>query len=220
MEISAQMVNELRQRTGAGIMDCKRALQETSGDMEKAVLYLREKGIASASRRAGRIATEGLVEAYIHQGGRIGVLIEVNCETDFVARSEDFKHFCREMTLQVAAANPRYLKREEVPAEVLEQEKQIYRKQAAEAGKPEKMWDKIAEGRLEKFFAEVCLMEQPYVRDPKLSVEKVRQALVAKTGENVVIRRFVRFELGEGLEKKKSDFAAEVAAQLTQSKSG
>jgi len=216
MEITAQLVNDLRQRTGAGIMDCKRALQETGGDIEKAIIYLREKGMASAGRKAGRIAAEGLVEAYIHQGGRIGVLLEVNCETDFVARSEDFRRFCHEMAMQVAAANPRWVRREEVPAEVLEQEKQIYRKQAEESGKPEKMWDKIAEGRLEKFYAETCLMEQPYIREQKVTVEQVRKELVAKTGENIQIRRFVRFELGEGLEKRKNDLAAEVAEQLKQ----
>jgi len=216
MEITAQLVNDLRQRTGAGIMDCKRALQETGGDIEKAIIYLREKGMASAGRKAGRIAAEGLVEAYIHQGGRIGVLLEVNCETDFVARSEDFRRFCHEMAMQVAAANPRWVRREEVPAEMLEQEKQIYRKQAEESGKPEKMWDKIAEGRLEKFYAETCLMEQPYIREQKVTVEQVRKELVAKTGENIQIRRFVRFELGEGLEKRKNDLAAEVAEQLKQ----
>jgi elongation factor Ts len=216
MEITAQLVNDLRQRTGAGIMDCKRALQETGGDIEKAIIYLREKGMAAAVRKAGRIAAEGLIEAYIHHGGRLGVLLEVNCETDFVARSEDFKHFCHEMAMQVAAANPRWLRREEVPAEVLEQEKQIYRKQAEESGKPEKMWDKIAQGRLEKFYAETCLMEQPYIREQKITVEQLRKELVAKTGENIQIRRFVRFELGEGLEKRKNDLAAEVAEQLKQ----
>ncbi|RLB59553.1 MAG: translation elongation factor Ts [Deltaproteobacteria bacterium] len=216
MQINAKMVNELRQRTGAGIMDCKRALQETSGDLEKAVTYLREKGMASASKRAGRVAAEGQVEAYIHMGGRIGVLVEVNCETDFVARGEDFKNFCREVAMQVAAANPQYLSRDDVPAEVVEAEKQIYRKQAQESGKPEKIWDQIAEGRLKKFFSEVCLLDQPYIREQKMTVDKLRQELVAKTGENVVVRRFARFELGEGIEKKKSDLAAEVAAQLGQ----
>ena len=216
MQINAKMVNELRQRTGAGIMDCKRALQETSGDLEKAVTYLREKGMASASKRAGRVAAEGQVEAYIHMGGRIGVLVEVNCETDFVARGEDFKNFCRGVAMQVAAANPQYLSRDDVPAEVVEAEKQIYRKQAQESGKPEKIWDQIAEGRLKKFFSEVCLLDQPYIREQKMTVDKLRQELVAKTGENVVVRRFARFELGEGIEKKKSDLAAEVAAQLGQ----
>jgi len=216
MQINAKMVNELRQRTGAGIMDCKRALQETSGDLEKAVTYLREKGMASASKRGGRVAAEGQVEAYIHMGGRIGVLVEVNCETDFVARGEDFKNFCREVAMQVAAANPQYLSRDDVPAEVVEAEKQIYRKQAQESGKPEKIWDQIAEGRLKKFFSEVCLLDQPYIREQKMTVDKLRQELVAKTGENVVVRRFARFELGEGIEKKKSDLAAEVAAQLGQ----
>lgn len=218
MQISAKMVNELRQRTGAGIMDCKRALQETSGDLDKAVTYLREKGMASASKRSGRVAAEGQVEAYIHMGGRIGVLVEVNCETDFVARGEDFKNFCREVAMQVAAANPQYLSSDDVPAEVVEAEKQIYRKQAQESGKPEKILDKIAEGRLKKFYSEVCLLQQPYIREQKKTVDELRQELVAKTGENVVVRRFARFELGEGIEKKKSDLAAEVAEQLSQSK--
>ncbi|RME23644.1 MAG: translation elongation factor Ts, partial [Deltaproteobacteria bacterium] len=156
MGIDAKLVNELRQRTGAGIMDCKRALEQTEGDLDKAIAFLREKGMASASKKAGRVAAEGLVEAYIHMGGRIGVLVEVNCETDFVARSEDFKNFCREVAMQIAAANPKYLSKEDVPADELEQERQIYRKQALESGKPEKIVDKIAEGKLNKYFQEVC----------------------------------------------------------------
>jgi elongation factor Ts len=218
MEINAKMVNELRQQTGAGIMDCKRALTETDGDVKKAVTYLREKGIASAGKKAGRIAAEGTVEAYIHMGGKIGVLIEVNCETDFVGRGDAFKNFCREIAMQVAATNPAYLNKEDVPEDVLEEERQIYRKQAAESGKPEKILDKIAEGRVKKFYSEVCLMEQPYIREQKMTVEKLRQDLVAQTGENVVVRRFVRYELGEGIEKKKTDLAAEVAAAIAESK--
>ncbi len=214
MGIDAKLVNELRQRTGAGIMDCKRALEQTEGDLDKAIAFLREKGMASASKKAGRVAAEGLVEAYIHMGGRIGVLVEVNCETDFVARSEDFKNFCREVAMQIAAANPKYLSKEDVPADELEQERQIYRKQALESGKPEKIVDKIAEGKLNKYFQEVCLLEQPYIREQKMTVEQLRKEIVAKTGENVVIRRFARFELGEGIKKKKQDLAAEVAAQL------
>jgi elongation factor Ts len=218
MEINAKMVNELRQRTGAGIMDCKRALTETSGDVDKAITWLREKGMASAGKKAGRVAAEGMVESYIHMGGKIGVLVEINSETDFVARGDDFKNFCREICMQIAAANPRYLKPEDVPESEINEERQIYRRQAEESGKPEKMWDKIAEGRMKKFFGEVCLMEQPYVREQKKTVEALRKELVAKTGENVVIRRFARFELGEGIEKKKTDLAAEVAEAIKQAK--
>jgi len=218
MEIGAKTVVELRQRTGAGIMDCKRALLETEGDIDKAIRHLREKGIASAAKKEGRITAEGKVDAYIHMGGKIGVLLEVNCESDFVARGDDFVNFCREIAMQIAATNPPYLLCEDVPEGVIEEEKQIYRKQAEESGKPEKMWDKIAEGRLKKFYTENCLMDQAYVREQKMSVEKLRQELVTKIGENVVIRRFARFELGEGIEKKKTDLAAEVAEQIAQSK--
>ncbi len=219
MEINAKQVNELRQKTGAGIMDCKRALQETEGDLQKAVKYLREKGIAEAGKRSAKVAAEGKVESYLHMGGKIGVLVEVNCETDFVARGDDFQNFCREMAMQVAAANPLYLKKEEVPEKVLEQEREIYRSQALEAGKPEKVVDKIVEGRLRKYFAEVCLLEQPYIREQKMSVDKLLKDIIAKTGENIVIRRFARFQLGEGIEKKQEDLAAEVAKTLEQAKS-
>ena len=219
MEINAKLVNELRQKTGAGIMDCKRALQETGGDVEKAIKHLREKGIAEAGKRSAKVATEGKVESYLHMGGKIGVLVEVNCETDFVARGDDFQNFCREIAMQVAAASPQYLKPDEVPEEELDQEREIYRKQALDAGKPEKILDKIVEGRLKKYFAEVCLMEQPYIREQKMSVDKLLKELIVKTGENVVIRRFARFELGEGIEKKQEDLAAEVAKTLEQTKS-
>ena len=219
MEINAKQVNELRQKTGAGIMDCKRALQECKGDLDKAVKHLREKGVAEASKRSSKVAAEGKVESYLHMGGRIGVLVEVNCETDFVARGEDFQTFCREIAMQVAAANPLYLNKEEVPEEMLEQEREIYRKQALDAGKPEKVLDKIVEGRLRKYFAEICLMEQPYIREQKMSVDKLLKEVIAKTGENIVIRRFARFQLGEGIEKKQEDLAAEVAKTLEQTKS-
>lgn len=218
MEINAKLVNELRQKTGAGIMDCKRALQQTDGVIDKAIIFLREKGVADAGKKSARVAAEGKVEAYLHMGGKIGVLVEVNCETDFVARGDDFQNFCREMTMQVAASNPQYLTSEEVPEKVLEEERQIYRKQALDDGKPEKIIDKIVEGRLKKFYGEVCLMDQPYIREQKMTVEKLRKDLVAKVGENVVIRRFARFQLGEGIEKKQTDLAAEVAAQLKASK--
>jgi elongation factor Ts len=216
MEISAKVVNELRQKTGAGMMDCKRALQETQGDLDKALTYLREKGIASASKKAARVAAEGKVESYLHMGGKIGVLIEVNCETDFVARGEDFQTFCRELAMQVAAANPQYLTREEVPPAVIDQEKAIYRKQVIESGKPEKVADKIVEGRMNKYFSEFCLLDQAYIRDQDKTIDQLRKELVAKTKENVSIRRFARFVLGEGIEKRKSDLAAEVAEQLQQ----
>jgi elongation factor Ts len=218
MEINAKLVNELRQKTGAGIMDCKRALQETEGVIDKAILFLREKGVADAGKKAARTAAEGKVESYLHMGGKIGALVEINCETDFVARGEDFQNFCREIAMQVAAASPQYLTSEEIPEEVLEQERQIYRKQALDDGKPEKILDKIVEGRLKKFYGEVCLMDQPYIREQKMTVEKLRKDLIAKTGENVVIRRFARYQLGEGIEKKKDDLAAEVAKQLEASK--
>jgi elongation factor Ts len=218
MEINAKLVNELRQKTGAGIMDCKRALQETQGDIQKAVKYLREKGVAEAGKRAAKVAAEGKVESYLHMGGKIGVLVEINCETDFVARGEDFQNFCREIAMQVAAANPLYLKKEDVPESMLEQEREIYRKQALDAGKPEKVLDKIVEGRLRKYFAEICLLEQPYIREQKMSVDKLLKEVIAKTGENVVIRRFARFQLGEGIEKKQEDLAAEVAKTLEQAK--
>ncbi len=218
MEINAKLVNELRQKTGAGIMECKRALLETEGIIDKAILFLREKGVADAGKKSVRIAAEGKVEAYLHMGGKIGVLVEINSETDFVARGDDFQDFCREIAMQVAAANPQYLNSDEIPEEILEQERQIYRKQALDDDKPEDILDKIVEGRLKKFYAEVCLMDQPYIREQKMTVEKLRRDLIAKTGENVVIRRFARFQLGEGIEKKKTDLAAEVAAQLEASK--
>lgn len=214
MAIEAKKVSELRQKTGAGMMDCKRALEETGGDIDKAVKHLREKGMADAGKRAGRVAAEGLVHSYIHMGGRIGVMVEVNSETDFVARGDDFKAFCHEVAMHIAAANPEYLTAEEVPAEVLEEERKIYRKQALDQGKPEKIVDKIVEGKLKKYFSQVCLLEQPWVREEKKTIEQLRKELVAKVGENVVVRRFARFELGEGIEKKKTDLAADVAATI------
>jgi elongation factor Ts len=199
MEISTELVKDLRQRTGAGVMDCKTALRESEGNIEGAIDYLRRKGLATAAKRAGRIATDGLVSAYIHAGGKIGVLVEVNCETDFVARTEDFQTFVKNTAMQVAATNPQYIIREEVPPEVLEKERDIYRTQALEEGKPEKVIDKIVSGKLERFFAEVCLLEQTYIKDPDLTVKEVLDALIAKVGENISIRRFARFQLGEGL---------------------
>ena len=212
MSVTAAQVNDLRKATGAGLMDCKKALTETGGDMEKAVDYLRKKGLAAASKKAGRVATEGLVGYYIHAGGKIGVLVEVNCETDFVAKNETFQGFVKDVAMHIAAASPQYVRREEVPAAALEREKDIYRAKARETGKPDNIIEKIIEGQINKFYAEICLLEQPYVKDPDKSVQTYLNETIAAIGENVSIRRFARFVLGEGLTKKESDFAAEVAA--------
>jgi len=211
--ISASMVKELRERTGAGMMDCKRALQDANGDMEKAIEILRERGLSAAAKKAGRIAAEGIVESYIHGGGRIGVLVEVNCETDFVAKTSEFRAFVHDIAMHIAAANPQYLTREDVPAEVLEKEKEILRAQALNEGKPEKIVDKMVEGRIEKFFKEVCLMEQPFVKDPDKTIKDIVTEKIATIGENINIRRFVRYEMGEGLEKRSDNFAEEVMNQ-------
>ena len=195
--ISAQMVKELREKTGAGMMDCKRALEEAEGDMEKAVEVLRKKGIAKAEKKASREAKDGLVEAYIHMGGKLGVLVEVNCETDFVARTDDFRTFVRNIAMQIAATNPIAISREDVPQEVVEKEKEIYREQARQSGKPEHIIDKIVQGKLEKFFAERVLLEQPYIRNDDISVKDYLVETIAKLGENITIRRFARFRIGE-----------------------
>lgn len=197
MAVTAEMVKDLRAKTGAGMMDCKRALEETGGDMEKAIEYLREKGLAAAAKRAGRTAAEGVIESYIHLGGKLGVLVEVNCETDFVARTPEFREFARDIAMQVAAANPLYLAPEDVPAEVLAKEKEILRAQALNEGKPEKVVERIVEGRLEKFYSENCLLEQPFIKDPDKKVRDLLTEKIARIGENIVIRRFVRFQLGE-----------------------
>lgn len=210
--ITAQDVKDLRERTGAGMMDCKKALIDAQGDVEKAIDLLRERGLAAAAKKAGRIAAEGIVEAYIHGGGRIGVLVEVNCETDFVAKTDEFKLFCRDIAMQIAASNPEYVRREEVPEAVLERERYIARTQAINEGKPEKIIDKIVEGRIEKFYQEVCLMEQVYIKDNDLSVEQYLTEKIAQIGENISIRRFARYVVGEGIEKKQSNLAEEVAA--------
>ncbi|NWG01358.1 MAG: translation elongation factor Ts [Syntrophaceae bacterium] len=199
MEISLDLVKDLRQRTGAGVVDCKKALQEANGNVEAAIDYLRRKGLATAAKKAGRIASDGLVSSYIHAGGKMGVLVEVNCETDFVAKTEDFQAFVKNIAMQIAAANPQYVRREEIPPEVLEKEREIYRLQALEAGKPTKVIDKIVEGKLERFYSEVCLLEQTYIKDSDLTVKELLEALIAKIGENITIRRFSRFQLGEGL---------------------
>ncbi|TCS93167.1 translation elongation factor Ts [Hazenella coriacea] len=214
MAITAAMVKELREKTGAGMMDCKKALTETNGDMEKAIDFLREKGIASASKKAGRIAAEGLVESYIHAGGRIGVLVEVNCETDFVAKTDDFKAFVKDIAMQIAAMNPKYVRREEVSAEDVEREREVLKQQALAEGKPEKIVDKMVEGRLSKFFKEVCLLEQDFVKDSDKTIDQLVKEQIARIGENISVRRFVRFELGEGIEKRQDNFAEEVMAQV------
>ncbi len=212
--IGASEVKELRERTGAGMMDCKKALVETKGDMEKAVEILREKGLAAAAKRAGRIASEGIVESYIHGGGRIGVLIEVNSETDFVAKNEIFRLFVKDMAMQVAASSPLYVSREEVDGGLIEKEKEIYRAQAINEGKPEKIIDRMVEGRIEKFYKDICLLEQPFIRDTDKTVKDVLMDLIARLGENISIRRFARYEMGEGLAKRQDDFAEEVLSQM------
>jgi len=195
--ISAQMVKELRQNTGAGIMDCKEALAETGADMDKAVEYLRKKGLATAAKRAGREMSEGVVHAYIHTGGKIGVLVEVNCETDFVAKTDDFQDLAKNIAMHIAASSPVGIRPEDVPSDVVEKEKEIYRAQALESGKPEKVVDKIVEGKLVKFFKESCLLNQPYVRDPDITVADMLNGAIAKIGENITVRRFTRFQIGE-----------------------
>ncbi len=214
MEIPVSAVKELRERTGAGMMDCKRALIETNGDLEKAIEYLREKGLSSAAKKAGRIAAEGIVDSYIHMGGRIGVLMEVNCETDFAAKGDQFKELVKDLTMQVAAARPEYVRREEVPVDVVEKEKAIYTAQAVNEGKPQAIAEKITVGRLEKFYKEVCLMEQPFIKDTDKTVEQVVKEAISKIGENISVRRFVRYERGEGLQKRSDDFASEVMSEM------
>jgi len=199
MEISIELVKDLRQRTGAGVIDCKAALQEAKGNVDAAIDYLRRKGLATAAKKAGRIATDGLVSSYIHAGGKMGVLVEINCETDFVAKTEDFQGFVKNIAMHIAAANPQYVRREEVPTEVLEKEKEIYRSQALESGKPAKVIDKIVEGKLERFYSEACLLEQTYFKDSDLTVKEVLDTMIGKVGENITIRRFARYQLGEGL---------------------
>ena len=214
--ITADMVKELRDSTGAGMMDCKKALTEANGDMTKAAEILREKGIAKAVKKAGRIASEGIVDSYIHGDGRIGVLIEVNTETDFAAKNEDFKAFVKDVAMQVAATKPDYVRREEVPADIVEKEKEILKAQALNEGKPEKIVDKMVEGRIDKFYKEICLLEQPFIKDPDKTVQQLLTEKVAVIGENITIRRFVRFEKGEGIEKKEENFADEVLKQIGQ----
>jgi elongation factor Ts len=214
MAVNAASVKELRASTGAGMLDCKNALEEANGDLTKAAELLREKGLSAAANKAGRIATEGVVESYIHAGGRIGVLVEVNCETDFVAKTDQFKDFVRDVAMQIAAANPLYVRREEVPQEALDKEREILTNQALNEGKPANIVEKMVDGRIGKYYEEYCLMEQTFIKDPDKKISQLINEKVSKIGENITIRRFVRFELGEGLEKKTENFAEEVMAQV------
>jgi elongation factor Ts len=213
MEVTAQMVKELRERTGAPMMDCKKALTEAQGSIDAAVDVLRKKGLAAASQKAGRVTADGAVGSYIHGAGKIGVLVEVNCETDFVARTEEFQDLVKDIAMHIAAAEPRFVRREEVTPEVLERERAIFREQAIASGKPANVVDRIAEGKLEKYYSEFVLLEQPFVKNPDLTIGQMISEKVAKIGENIQIRRFMRYRLGEGIEKRKDDFVAEVAAQ-------
>lgn len=221
MGFTAKDIQDLREKTGAGMMDCKKALTESNGDMAKAEVWLREKGIASAAKRTARVAAEGAVFSYIHMGGKIGVLVEVNCETDFVARGEKFQQLGKDLCQQVCAASPvaaRWVRREDVPADVLAEEREVQRKQIAASGKPANVIEKIVEGKLNKFYEDFCLLEQPFIKDPKTKVSDLVNGLSGQVGEKIDVRRFVRFVLGEGIEKKQTDFAAEVAAALEQAK--
>ncbi|MBI3399460.1 MAG: translation elongation factor Ts [Deltaproteobacteria bacterium] len=201
MEISAELVRDLREKTGAGIMDCKRALAATQSNFEAAITYLREKGLASAAKRADKAVLEGIVGSYIHAGGKVGVLVEVNCETDFVAKTDEFQSFVKDIAMHIAALSPLYVKREDAPQDVIEKERSIYRKQAIESGKTEKVVDKMVGGRIEKFFQETCLLEQSFVKNPDVTVKEFLTEIMARLGENMSIRRFVRFKVGEGISK-------------------
>ena len=198
MEVSASTVKELREKTGAGMMDCKKALAANDGDLQKAIDYLRQKGLAAAAKKADRVAADGAVGAYVHPGGKIGVLVEINCETDFVARTAEFQALVKDIAMQVAAANPRVVRREEVPIDELEKEREIYRRQALDTGKPEKVVEKIIEGKVERFYSEVCLMEQSFIKDPDKTISNVINDAIARFGENIQVRRFARYHLGEG----------------------
>jgi len=213
MAVSASAVKELREKTGAGMLDCKKALDEVNGDIEKATALLREKGLAAAANKAGRAATEGVVESYIHAGGRIGVLVEINCETDFVAKTDQFREFARDIAMQIAAANPKYVRREEVSAEDLEKEREILKNQALNEGKPANIVEKMVEGRIGKYYEEFCLLEQSFIKDPDKKISTLLNEKISTIGENISIRRFTRYELGEGLEKKVDNFVEEVMSQ-------
>ena len=212
-KISASLVKELREKTGAGMLDCRNALQETDGDLDKAVDLLREKGLSKAAKKSSRIAAEGLVESYVH-GGRIGVLVEVNSETDFVAKTDEFKDFVKDIAMQIAASSPKYVSRDEVPEEIVNHEKEVLTQQAMNEGKPQNIAEKMVEGRIEKFYKEIVLLEQPFIKDPDKTIETLLKEKIAKIGESIKIRRFVRFEVGEGLEKREENFADEVAKEM------
>ncbi len=214
MAVTAAMVKELREKTGAGMLDCKKALQEKDGNMEAAIDFLREKGLAKAAKKAGRVAAEGIVTSYIHGGGRIGVLVEINSETDFVAKNPQFQEFGKDVAMQIAAANPLYVSREEVPTAEIEREREVLKAQALNEGKPEHIVDKMVTGRIEKYYKEVCLLEQAFIKNPDLTIETLLKEKIATIGENLSIRRFARYEVGEGIEKKEENFAEEVAKQL------
>ncbi|MDD4343211.1 MAG: translation elongation factor Ts [Eubacteriales bacterium] len=214
MSVTAGMVKELREKSGAGMMDCKKALMETNGDIEKAIEYLREKGLAAAQKKSSRIAAEGIVEAYIHMGGKIGVLVEVNCETDFVAKTDKFKALVKDIAMQIAASNPSYIRTEEVDPTELNKEKEILRAQALNEGKPEQVVDKMVEGRIKKYYQDICLLEQPFVKDPSKTVSQMINESISEIGENIQVRRFTRYQMGEGLEKKQDDFVNEVMAEI------
>lgn len=211
MAITAQQVKALREKTGAGMMDCKKALAENGGDETKAMEWLRTKGLAAAGKKAGKVAAEGVVEAYIHPGNKVGVLVEVNCQTDFVARGDDFQAFVKDVAMQVAAAQPQYVRREEVPEDIVAKERELFKAEVIESGKPEHIADKIVDGKINKWMSEICLLEQPWVKEPKMTIEQLRAELVHKTGENVQVRRFARFILGEGIEKQQENLAEEIA---------
>ncbi|AJS59138.1 translation elongation factor Ts [Paenibacillus sp. IHBB 10380] len=214
MAVNASAVKEIREKTGAGMLDCKKALEEANGDLDQAIVLLREKGLAAAANKAGRTATEGTVESYIHAGGKIGVLVEINCETDFVGKTDQFKEFARDIAMHIAATNPLYVRREEVPADAIEKEKEILKAQALNEGKPEKIVEKMVEGRISKYYEEFCLMEQSFIKDPDKTISTLLKEKISTIGENITIRRFARFELGEGLEKKQDNFVEEVMAQV------
>ncbi|EFM13090.1 translation elongation factor Ts [Paenibacillus curdlanolyticus YK9] len=213
MAVSASAVKELREKTGAGMLDCKKALDEANGDIQKASEILREKGLSAAANKAGRAATEGTVESYIHAGGRIGVLVEINCETDFVGKTDQFREFARDIAMQIAAASPKYVRREEVPQSDIDKEREILTNQALNEGKPANIVEKMVDGRISKFFEEYCLMDQSFIKDPDKKVSQLLNEKISTIGENISIRRFVRYELGEGLEKKVDNFVEEVMAQ-------
>lgn len=214
MVINAKMVKELREKTGVGMMDCKRALTEADGDIEKAAELLREKGLSAAAKKSGRIAAEGAVGSYIHMGGKLGVMIEINCETDFVARTDDFQAFVKDIAMHIAATRPKFISREEVPSDEIDKEKEILRVQALNEGKPERIVDKMVEGRIKKYYKEICLMEQDFVKDTDKTIEMMLNEKVAKIGEKISIRRFVCYEMGEGLQKREDDFVNEVMSQM------